>query len=424
MMKKVIAIFMAMVMGCSMMACTSQKDSGEGTENEAQGEVQSGEGETVSIEFYHCKPEDYELYERLIGEFEEKYPNIKVTQTCPSDPNKVFVTRIASNDLPDVAGVTALSAQVVEMMDENIFMALDDQEFISRASESAVEQLYREDGHIYAMPVTINGFGVYYNTDYFAQVGAEVPTTLDEFIEVCEKLKAAGIQPIAFCDKSSDKLSQQVDRLYVGSADHSPWDKYEGVLKGEYSMTDDEALRKTAEAYLKIREYGQADTLATSGDQAISDFAMGNAAMMMDGTWSATAFAQQNPDLNYSCFVFPAITGVEACSAGAYDTGYVVPAGTGKEEAALKFIDFLTGDGVAQEFCDGDMNPNVIKSVDYGVEVLKQINEAPFTLSGSTEWSGAFRSDQTVLFQQLFVDKNVDAFLQSYDELIKEYYSE
>lgn len=395
----------------------SQEAQNEGT---AQEELEGN----YEIEFYHCKPEDFDLYEGLIAKFQEKYPNVKVTQTCPSDPNKVFVTRVASNDLPDVAGVTVLSAQVVEMMDEGIFMQLDSQEFLSRAKEDSVSQLYREDGHIYAMPVTINGFGVYYNVDYFEQVGAEVPTSVDEFIEVCEKLKEAGIQPIVFCDKDSTKISQQVDRLYTGSADHTPWDKYDKVLSGEYSMVDDEALRTTAEVYLKIREYGQADTMATSGDQALSDFAMGNAAMMIDGTWSANAYANQNPDLNYGCFVFPTITGVEACSAGAYDTGYVVPEGTGNEAAALKFIDFLTSDEIAQEFCDGDMNPNVLKSVNYGVEVLKEINAAPFTLSGSTAWSSAFRSDQAVLFQQLFMDKDVDAFLEAYNDLVINYYSE
>ncbi len=431
-MKRKLALAMAAVMAAAgLAACSAQEPQSSQTSSAASGtstaknQTQEAVGEeTYEIEFFHCKPENFDLYDSLIAKFQEQYPNITVTQTCPSDPNKVFVTRVASNDLPDVAGVTALSTQIVEMMDEGIFVALDDQEFLSRALDSSVEDMRREDGHVYAMPVTTNGFGVYYNKDYFEQVGAEVPTTLEAFVEVCEKLQAAGIQPIVFCDKDSTKISQQVDRLYVGSADHAPWEKYDQVLSGEYSMVNDEELRATAEAYLKIREYGQADTLATSGDQAISDFAMGNAAMMIDGTWSANAFANQNPDLNYGCFVFPTITGVEACSAGAYDTGYVVPAGTGNEEAALLFIDFLTSEEIAQEFCDGDMNPNVIKSVNYNVEVLKEINDAPFTLSGSVVWSSAFRSDQAVLFQQLFMDKDVDAFLESYDQLIRNYYSE
>lgn len=438
--RKLLMSGLAMLAGLSLGACAGGGGGSSGTTaletnqtepNQAASVAETssvtGDGElegTYEIEFFHCKPEDFELYETLIAKFHESYPNIKVTQTCPSEPNKAFVTRVASNDMPDLAGVTVLSSQIVEMMDEGIFIPLDDQVFLSRANDASVAQLYREDGHIYAMPITINGFGVYYNLDYFEQVGADVPVTLDEFINVCEKLKTAGIQPIVFCDKDPTKLPQQVDRLYIGSADHSPWDKYDKILSGEYSMIDDKALRATAEAYLKIREYGQSDTLATSGDQAISDFAMGNAAMMIDGTWSANAYAKQNPDLNYSCFIFPAITDVEACNAGAYDTGYVVPEGTGNEAAALKFIDFLTGEDIAQEFCDGDMNLNVLKSVNYGVEVLKQINDATFTLSGSTEWSSAFRSDQAVLFQKLFMDKDVDSFLREYDALVINYYSE
>lgn len=127
--RKFLAAMLVVISTVNLIACSAEKK--QDTSKQPEPVTQESEKTTAEndgpegeyeIEFYHCKPEDFDLYETLITKFEEKYPNIKVTQTCPSDPNKVFVTRVASNDLPDIAGVTALSSQIVEMMNEGIFM--------------------------------------------------------------------------------------------------------------------------------------------------------------------------------------------------------------------------------------------------------------------------------------------------------------
>lgn len=56
-------------------------------------------------------------------------------------------------------------------------------------------------GKIYAVPMEQDLMGVYYNRDLFKKLGLEVPKTYAEFKTVAEKVKEAGLIPIAFGNK-------------------------------------------------------------------------------------------------------------------------------------------------------------------------------------------------------------------------------
>jgi raffinose/stachyose/melibiose transport system substrate-binding protein len=56
-----------------------------------------------------------------------------------------------------------------------------------------------QNGKVKLLPLTMQGFGIYYNKDYFKKAGLDPnqpPKTAAQFLAACEKLKAAGIVPI------------------------------------------------------------------------------------------------------------------------------------------------------------------------------------------------------------------------------------
>ena len=55
----------------------------------------------------------------------------------------------------------------------------------------------RADGKLYGVPYSVPMMGVFYNQEIFAAQGIEIPKTYKDFVAACEKLKAAGITPIA-----------------------------------------------------------------------------------------------------------------------------------------------------------------------------------------------------------------------------------
>ena len=61
-----------------------------------------------------------------------------------------------------------------------------------------------EEGNIYGIPFMGAGYMMLYNLNLLKDAGADpnnLPTTWEEFIDVCSKLKSAGIVPIAFANK-------------------------------------------------------------------------------------------------------------------------------------------------------------------------------------------------------------------------------
>ena len=81
---------------------------------------------------------------------------------------------------------------------------------------------------------------MFYNSALFEQVGAMVPTTWDELVDVAEKFKMAGIP--AFALGSLDRWPAQFwfDMILLRTAGN---DYREKLMNGDASYTDAEVVR-------------------------------------------------------------------------------------------------------------------------------------------------------------------------------------
>jgi multiple sugar transport system substrate-binding protein len=57
------------------------------------------------------------------------------------------------------------------------------------------------DGHFYFVPIYNYPWAVFYRKSVFKAGGYSIPTTWDQFLALCKKMKADGLTPIAFTDK-------------------------------------------------------------------------------------------------------------------------------------------------------------------------------------------------------------------------------
>ena len=86
-------------------------------------------------------------------------------------------------------------------MDQGILKNIDDViadqgvTAISEEDRASILDLTKLD-NMYVIPTNKNIEGIWYNKEIFEEQGLEVPTTMDEFMDVCEKLNDAGIQPL------------------------------------------------------------------------------------------------------------------------------------------------------------------------------------------------------------------------------------
>ena len=191
-------------------------------------------------------------------------------------------------------------------------------------------------GTLKTIPYQPNVFAVFYNQDLFDKAGIEaVPTTWDEFLAVCEKLKAAGITPLTCDDAYIDCMfGYHMSRLLGEKADVEEGTELADIKPEDYgtqeviksgSWAENEAVLKTAQAYEELASKGYfseniGSNVWPAGQN--TELAIGKVAMYLNGSWLPNEVkGMTGDDFKWGCFSYPAVdggkTGVEAANYGA-----------------------------------------------------------------------------------------------------------
>jgi len=163
---------------------------------------QGGGDEKVSITWWHNGTGEPLLgfWEDVASEFEADHPN--VTVTVEAYQNEELQRTLIPNALRSGSGVDLfqqwgageLAAQVEAGYVTDITDAVADE--VDAIGGTVAPWQYQ--GKTYGLPFNFGIEGFWYNKDLFAQAGIEgTPTTLDELNDAVDKLKTAGIAPIA-----------------------------------------------------------------------------------------------------------------------------------------------------------------------------------------------------------------------------------
>ena len=164
---------------------------------------------SVSLRFWHNSTTGagQEYWEQTVADFEEANPGvtIEIQAIQNEDMDGKLQTALNSGDAPDIfmARGGGKLAAVVEAGQAASLTDLVTDETKEAVGEAAFEAL-SVNGEIYGMPMAILPGGIYYSKDLFAEAGiTETPTTVDELGDAVDKLKAAGIAPIALGAKDA-----------------------------------------------------------------------------------------------------------------------------------------------------------------------------------------------------------------------------
>jgi raffinose/stachyose/melibiose transport system substrate-binding protein len=382
-------------------------------------------GAAVKLEYYNQKPEVAQVFEDIIQKFHEANPGVRIEQTSPPDPETVLFARVASGEMPDILFLWPAEYFYQQLMKEGLLLDISDQPFMSRANQDYVK-MGNYKGRSYAVPMSVSAYGLYYNKDIFEKYGLRPPTTWDEFIAVCKALKENGVQPIVFRDRDQ---GQEFERL-IGVLNPDISLTFEKIARGETSFTREPELRRLAESMLEIRQYGQPDTLGTDTSQARTDFLNQKAAMFINGSWMMSDLKSYETTLRTEMVPFPNPMGGPNLIPINIDTAFSVGSHLSEEEtqAALQFVDFLTTAEIAQIYADREGSPNVILSTRQNIAelpvVLDKVQQGEVFLSLINFWPAGLRNAWIPSIQEMIQSKNIDQFLRTSDNLMKEFYTQ
>ena len=196
-------------------------------------------------------------------------------------------------------------------------------------------------GTLKSIPYQPNVFAYFYNVDIFEEAGVTAaPTTWDEFLDVCQKIKDAGYTPITNDNAYIASLfGYHMSRLIGEPATE------EVVKNGDW---DNEAVLKTAQAYEELASKGYFSETIESNQWPAgqnTELAMGTAAMYLNGSWLPNEVKDiAGEDFNWGCFSYPAVEGgvdgVEASNYGAQV--FAINAKSANAEQAFQLITYLT----------------------------------------------------------------------------------
>lgn len=378
--KKVIAILLTLVMVMGIAACSSGGESSSNAGNDSStsetgtdgtSEDETGTDETDAdgfdyysdypqdisgeIEFYQQKPEIEDYMYDVIEEFQELYPNIKVTQNVQNDAASNLQTRAAAGDFTDVWLYWPTDMVWNAFYEEGLLLDVSDEAYISYASESVLS-LFERDGKYYGVPEANNAAGIIVNLDMFEENDIALPEDWDSFIAACDAFQEKGITPIGLTLKDGADCARNI---LLG--DYVTGDEVKAVAAGEKKLSETD-FPKSVDDLAKIYSYANDKAISSDYNTGLTDFANGESAMFISGNWTFASIRGINPDIRIEQFPLPSSSGRGYICSGV-DVGYTIGADTEYPEACNAFVNFLVSRPQAEKYCNHDAAIPAIKEV-------------------------------------------------------------
>ena len=260
-MKKLVSLVLAVAMLLSLVAVASADD-------------------TVTITFVGIKSEVQDVMKEIIADFEAENPGIHVEYTYNPDGGSGIASMISSGNTPDLLNVYPWEAQYQAYYDAGYIR--DVTEFCGNIEQTLLDMTEYKGVQI-GVPFTLSTYGVYYNKKIYADLGLEIPTTLEQLVANAKACKEAGYD--GFTLPMGASQNQITERL-LGALDGETHLKFAQVAAGELDIKDVPSISAYAQLMLDLMPLSTEDALGLNYEGATADFVTGKAAMRFDGSGS------------------------------------------------------------------------------------------------------------------------------------------
>lgn len=304
-----------------------------GTEADSYTKIYQGIADEFSSNNEYGVKVKFEFYEN------EQYKTKLTTLMAANNVEDIFFTWELGFLKPFVEAGKVYSLQ--EAMDS-------DSEWKARFLEGVLEPL-TFDGKLYAVPTQTTFCVMFYNKQIFEDNGLSIPTTYEEFLNVCETLKNNGITPMSLGGSDAWIPAQFVQQITNGIAGI---ELYNGICDGTRKWNDPAHIEAAKEVQAMIEKgYFQDGMIGMSPEEARSLFMNGKAAMYFMGCWEVSTFISDDcPIKDYvGAFILPAKNAEHNyINVGSVDTSFAISENCKNKEAAVAFLKYYTSSS-AQE---------------------------------------------------------------------------
>ncbi|MBB3949444.1 ABC transporter substrate-binding protein [Aureimonas jatrophae] len=174
----------------------------------------------------------------------------------------------------------------------------------------AIVNAASRDGKFYAVPVNIHGQNwMFYNAATFQKAGiTEAPTTFDALFAALDKLKAAGVTPMAWGGQAWQE-TLVFDAFLLG---HVGKDNFIKIFRDhDTALVNSPEFKKSVEDFAKLRNYVDAGAPGRNWNDATAMVITGKAGVQIMGDWAKGDFinAKMTPGQDAGCALVPGDAG-------------------------------------------------------------------------------------------------------------------
>ncbi|GGD86366.1 ABC transporter substrate-binding protein [Paenibacillus nasutitermitis] len=302
----------ATVLAGGIAGCSGNSDNG-GNAGSAGNEAASGKDKSVTLRIAMGSPGEglIKVWEDIGKQFESQHGNVKVEFNFQDDDTYQTIglpNLLSGKNAPDLYFEWAGERLKTKVKDG--FAA----DLTEKLKSSGLGDMFEEgtyngmviDGKTYMIPTAGDVTNVmFYNKKIFADQGLQPPTTWDEFLALCEKLKTANITPIAAGNKdlwpAGNWIAHLLSRVVGEQA-------YSEVLQLKQPFNSPDFV--TAYGYVKQlwdKGYLNDSVNAIADNEGDMLFFNGKAAMHPIGSWLVPTAVEEAPELELGYFNLPSI---------------------------------------------------------------------------------------------------------------------
>jgi multiple sugar transport system substrate-binding protein len=305
---------------------------------------------TVVFSGWQASPEEGEILEQLITNFESEFPNISIDyQPVAGDYPAAMTAKFSSGEPPDLFYVD--SSVAPEWIDEGVLVDLEplaaERGFDTSAFFPGYLDAFRgPEAGVYGFPKDGNTLAMAYNEAMLSTAGIDPPTNWDDLMTAAETLTSG--EQRAFCLNHS--LDRALAFIYQSGGSLLNDDKTEATF-------DSQETRDALTTYLGWFAGGQAGRAADFGDDWCGkSLGEQRVAMIFEGGWLDPYMTSNYADVGYAWAPMP--EGAEAATLG-FTVSYSIGVDSANQDAAWVFLTYLTGpDGMKTWTEGGVANPS------------------------------------------------------------------
>jgi raffinose/stachyose/melibiose transport system substrate-binding protein len=364
---RLIVVVVGAALAIAASGCSSSSGSKGGT----------GSSKAVKIVWWHNADRNpgRDYWTKVANDYHAAHPNVTV-EVLPLQ-NEQFKTKIPvalqSQNPPDLFqqwGGGQMAEQVAAGKLKDI--TADVQPEVANLGSSVTG--WQVDGKQYGLPYTLGIVGFWYNKALFSKAGVGTPpATWDELLADVQKLKAAGIAPIAIGGKDKWPDAFFWDYLAVRMCSQQTLQK--SASDFDFSDPCFTQAGDKVKQLLDAKPF-QAGFLATPAQQGAGSSAgligNGKAAMELQGHWDPTTMNSLTPNNRgigdkLGWFPFPAVTGGAGAPDAALGGGDGFSCSWKAPPECVDFLKYIVSPDVQKGWAALNIGPPVAKGSESGV---------------------------------------------------------